>query len=190
MKNSDRMVVYFAGFVLGMFLVSFIMLRRAAKEDAATDPWVEHNAAMVESGAELLPASVPEALTKGRIIGFGFLPDTEQAEERVWLLNFDESYPFVRIVETLETGALRYMAADQIKIILAEGQDVAELKPMLDALNLRMRMFNRKEGLAVVGVLHTGIDAVPETLAAIQPWSENFDRAEPDWMLIKDQRQE
>jgi hypothetical protein len=56
---------------------------------------------------------------------------------------------------------------------------------MLDELGLRLRMFNRKEKIAVVGVLHTGIAAVPDTLDAIQPWAELFDQAEPDWILFK-----
>ena len=30
-------------------------------------------------------------------------------------------------------------------------------------------MFNRKEGLAVIGVLNTQIDAVPSTIEALQP---------------------
>jgi hypothetical protein len=52
------------------------------------------------------------------------LPDIEEAEERVWLLNFDKTYPYIRVVETIATGEFSFMAADQISIYLAEGVDV------------------------------------------------------------------
>ena len=87
---------------------------------------------------------------------------------------FPESYPYVRVVETLSDGNLNYMAADQVKVRLAEGVDVTDLKPMIDALGIRLRMFNRKERAVVLGVLHTGIDAVPDTLEALRPWRISF----------------
>ncbi len=184
-RNGDRIMVYFAGFLIGMMLVSLILSRRAARERAQNDPWMEHNAAMVEAGVAPLPESAPEIMRHGRILDYGLLPDEDNPEERVWLLNFDESYPFVRVVEDMATEELGFMAADQITIQLADGIDVTQLKPMLDELGLRLRMFNRKEQVAVVGVLHTGISAVPDTLTAIQPWSEKFEKAEPDWILFK-----
>jgi hypothetical protein len=79
------------------------------------------------------------------------------------------------------------MAADQISIHLAEGVDVTKLKPMLDELGLRLRMFNRKEDLAVIGVLNTQIDAVPTTLEALQPWSDLFESAEADLLRFQGQ---
>jgi hypothetical protein len=79
------------------------------------------------------------------------------------------------------------MAADQISIHLAEGVDVTELKPMLDDLGLRLRMFNRKEGLAVIGVLNTQIDAVPATIEAVQLWSDLFESAEADVLRFQGQ---
>lgn len=183
--GNNRIVVYFGGFLLGMILVSLIMSRRAAREQGRVDPWLEHNEEMVEAGAEPLPQQVPSSIREGRIIDYGMLPDEAEPRERVWLLNFDESYPYVRVIQNITTGELSYMAADQIKIVLAEEVDVTELKPMLDQLGLRLRMFNRKEKIAVVGVLHTGISSVPDTLAAIHPWSELFEKAEPDWILFK-----
>ena len=185
MKQADRTLVYFGGFVLGMVLVSFITMRREAKQDAANDPWLQHNVAMVEAGAAQLPDTVPEPLKIGRMLDFGYLPNEENASERVWLLRFKDSYPNVRLVQDVESEELTFMAADQIKVLLGDGQDVTGLKPMLDDLGLRLRMFNRKEKLAVVGVLHTGIGAVPETMEAIQPWSELFESVEPDWILLK-----
>lgn len=180
MKNSDRIIVYLVGFTLGMLLVSVILSRRAAREEAAVDPWVAHNAEVIASGAEPLPSGMPASIHKGKIIDFGFLPHVDAPAERVWLLNFDKSYPYVRAVEDLDSGEFSYMAADQITILLAEGVDVTELKPMLDELGLRVRMFNRKDRLVVVGVLNTQIDAVPATIRAVQPWSELFVTALPD----------
>ena len=100
-------------------------------------------------------------------------------------LNFKKKYPFVRVTEDLQTGAFEYMAADQIKLKLADGIDVTELKPMLEALNLRLRMFNRKEQIAVIGVLNTEIDAVPVTIEAVQPYATLFSKAEPDFLEFK-----
>jgi hypothetical protein len=185
MSGGNRIVVYFAGFLIGMMLVSLIMSRRAEREQASVDPWAAHNVAMLEAGAEALPERVPASMQQGLILDYGLLPGESDPRERVWLLNFKESYPYVRVVEEIPTGKLTYMAADQIKLSLADGVDVTALKPMLDELGLRLRMFNRKEKIAVVGVLHTGIAAVPDTLDAIQPWAELFDQAEPDWILFK-----
>lgn len=185
MSGGNRVIIYCAGFLLGMLLVSLIMSQRAAREQAAIDPWLTHNAAMLDAGAEPLPGSVPTPIRQGQMIDYGLLPDEAEPRERVWLLNFKQSYPYVRVVEDIASGNCTYMAADQIKIHLADDVDVTELKPMLDQLGLRLRMFNRKEQLAVVGVLHTGISAVPDTLTAIQPWSGLFETSEPDWILFK-----
>lgn len=183
--GSHRIITYFAGFLIGMMLVSLIMSRRAAREQAKADPWKTHNLEMVAAGAAPIPEGAPGPIKNGLILDYGLLPDQADATERVWLLKFEESYPYVRVVENIADGKLGYMAADQIKITLTEDVDVTELKPMLDQLGLRLRMFNRKEKIAVVGVLHTGISAVPDTLAAIEPWTELFDNAEPDWILFK-----
>jgi hypothetical protein len=77
------------------------------------------------------------------------------------------------------------MAADQILIELADGVDVTALKPMLDALQLRLRMFNRKDQIAVVGVLSTQIDAIPATIEALQPYAELFRAVGPDVIEFK-----
>ncbi len=185
MKSNNRIAVYFVGFLMGMLLVSLIMSRRAAREQANADPWVEHNAAMLDAGAKALPERAPESIQRGRIIDYGTLPEGSEPRERVWLLNFEESYPYVRVVEEIKSGEISCMAADQIKLTLPDGRDVTELKPMLDELGLRLRMFNRKEKIAVLGVLHTGIRAVPDTLEAIQPWSDLFAKAEPDRIVFK-----
>jgi hypothetical protein len=187
MKNSQRVMVYLVGFILGSLLVSMILSRRTSKGEAAVDPWVIHNTEAVAGGAEPLPDHMPASIQKGRIIGFGYLPDEEAAEERVWLLNFDKTYPYIRAVETIATGEFSFMAADQISIHLADGVDVTKLKPMLDQLGLRLRMFNRKEDLAVIGVLNTQIDAVPATIEAVQQWSYLFEFAEADLLRFQGQ---
>jgi hypothetical protein len=190
MSSKERIFVYIIGFGIGLLLVSFIMSRRAAKEEQAVDPWVTHNQVAVEEGAEPLPTTLPDALQKGRILTFGYLPNATEPAERVWLLNFDESYPYVRIVEQVVDGSLQYMAADQILINLRPEIDVTEMQPMLDQLGLRVRMFNRKEHLLVVGVLSTQIDAVPATIAALQPWADRFVSAEPDFIRMQPKRPE
>ena len=187
MKNSDRIFVYLIGFGIGMLLVWMILARRTAREEAAVDPWVEHNAQAIADGAEPMPEGMPASMQKGRIINFGHLPDAENPETRVWLLSFEESYPYVRVVQHLETGKFSYMAADQISLHMAEGVDVTKLKPMLDELGLRLRMFNRKENLAVIGVLSTQIDAIPATIEAVQPWAKLFKSAEPDRLRFQGQ---
>jgi len=62
---------------------------------------------------------------------------------------------------------------------------VTALLPMLEALELRLRMFNRKDQIAVVGVLSTQIDAVPATIEALQPYSELFRSVGPDMIEFK-----
>ena len=123
---------------------------------------------------------MPVSIQKGNIIDFGYLPSRSVPSERVWLLQFDKSYPYVRVVEDISSGEFKYMAADQISILLSEGVDVTEIEPMLDELGLRLRMFNREEGIAVIGVLNTQIDGVPSTLQAVQSWSNLFISAQAD----------
>jgi hypothetical protein len=184
-KNSDRIFVYLIGFGIGMLLVWMILAHRTAREGATVDPWIEHNVSAIADGAEPLPEAMPASMHKGRIINFGYLPDAGAPEMRVWLLGFEKSYPYVRAVEHLDTGEFSYVAADQISLHMAEGVDVTKLKPMLDELNLRIRMFNRKENLAIIGVLSTQIDAVPATIEALQPWSHLFESAQPDTLRFQ-----
>jgi hypothetical protein len=83
---------------------------------------------------------------------------------------------------------LRYQTDEELDAtIYMKGVDVTELTPMLDDLGLRMRMFNRKEKIAVIGVLSTKIDAVPATIKAVQPWSELFNSAEADELRFQGQ---
>lgn len=186
MKNTERIFVYFIGFLIGLLIVSTILMRRAAREEAAiTDPWAHHMEAAAAVAAKPLPPEVEPAMLKGSVMSFGYLPTDEPYRERVWIMNFDDSYPYVRIVQNLQSGILEYMAADQIKIKLAPGIDVAELSPLLDTLGLRLRNFNRKHGIVVLGVLNTSIKAVPQTLDALEPWAELIERAEPDTIRFR-----
>lgn len=186
MNNKERVIVYAVGFLLGMLLVSTILTRRAAREEQRVeDPWVRQHGGVLESDFEPLPATVPESIQRGRVLDFGFLPEGAAVEEKVWHLNFDESYPYIRVVENIESGVIEIMTADQILIKLADGVDVTELKPMLDELGLRLRMFNRAERIAVIGVVSTHLDAVPATVAAIQPFAHLFEFAGPDEIIFK-----
>ena len=180
MKNSRRVLVYLIGFTLGTLLVSAIISRKTTKYERVTDPWLMQNARVINKGAEPLPLKMPVSIQRGNIIDFGYLPSGSIPSERVWLLQFDNSYPYVRVVEDISSGEFKYMAADQISILLSEGVDVTELEPMLHELGLRLRMFNRKEGIAVIGVLNTQIDGVPSTLQAVQSWSNLFISAQAD----------
>ncbi len=186
MKNSDRFSLYFAGFIFGAILVSFVIVRRAVREETAEDSWILHHKVIDLVGADPLPDAVESVMLNGQVFRFGYLPDRENIRERVWLLKFKESYPYVRVVENVASGELSYMAADQIKITLANGVDVADLSPMLDRLELRLRNFNRKRGVVVIDVLGTGIDAIPTTLDAIQPWSKLFVSVEPDMIEFRE----
>lgn len=190
MKKWDRILVYLVGFVLGMLLVSVIMTRRAAKEETAIDPWVEHNRAVIDAGAEPLPETMHASMRTGKILDFGYLPSEAAPLKKVWHLNFADSYPYVRVVEDMATGELAYMAADQVVVELAEGIDVTALQPMLNQLGLRLRMFNRKERIAVVGVLSTRVDAVPATVEALQPFASLFSSAGPDVIRFQDRARE
>lgn len=185
MNSSNRITVYLVGFIFGTILVSMIVMRRQARNAPAEDPWLAQQQQVSADGYDPLPAGLPEVMADGHILAFGFLPQKENAEERVWLLNFRSAYPYVRIVENLTSGEIEYMAADQVVLELAPGVDVTSLKPMLDELGLRLRNFNRKYRVAVVGVLHTGIDAVPDTIKALQPWASLFSSAKPDIIILR-----
>lgn len=186
MGNAKRIFVYFGGFIIGMMLVSIILTRRSAKEESKVDPWLAHNQQMIKAGAKPLPENgVPDSIRAGLVIDFGELPNSEAPEQAVWMVTFEDSYPYVRVVQNLDTGEFTYMAADQISIMLADGVDATELKPMLDELGLRLRMFNRKEQLVVVGVLSTDLDAIPATIKAVQPWAQLFRSVEPDYIRFQ-----
>ena len=180
MKNSHRVLVYLIGVTLGTLLISAIISRRTTKHERVTEPWLTQNSRVISQDVEPLPLKMPVSIQRGNIIDFGYLPSGSVPTERVWLLQFDKNYPYVRVVENISSGEFEYMAADQISILLSEGVDVTEIQPMLDELGLRLRMFNRKEGIAVIGVLNTQIDGVPSTLQAVQSWSNLFIRAQAD----------
>lgn len=189
MKHTERYFVFFVGFMIGLAIVSLILMRRAAREDAViADPWTHHLESAAAVAAEPLPPQVEPAMLKGKVLQYGYVPVEGDARQRVWILRFEDSYPYVRIVEDLKNGSLQYMAADQIQLKLMDGVDVAALSPALEQLGLRLRNFNRKHGVVVLGVLHTGMEAVPQTLAALEPWAELIELAEPDYIQFRELR--
>ncbi|MEM7790208.1 MAG: hypothetical protein AAF546_02295 [Verrucomicrobiota bacterium] len=180
MSKQDRIIVYLVGFGIGLLLVTMILSRRAAQNEQVEDPWLRHQQEAAVAGAEPIPEAAPVALRAGRLLSYGMLPEGEEPREKVWLLNFKESYPYVRVVQSLITDEIVVTAADQVVIRLAKNVDVTALKPALDELGLRLRNFNRKERIAVIGVLNTNLDAVPKTIEALQPWSELFESVSAD----------
>ena len=98
-------------------------------------------------------------------------------------MEYKKSYPFVRIVKNHLRGTLEIMAADQVLLRLKEGVDVTDLQAALNALGLRVRMFNRDEQVVVVSVLNDGLSAVPNTLEALEPWSDLFESSTPDYII-------
>lgn len=186
MNKRERITVYVLGFILGSLLVSAIMARRAAQQNAtAEDPWLVHNREAEAMGAEPLPSDVPPSMVSGKVMAFGQLPSEAEPLETVWVLNFDNSYPFVRIVRDNTSAKLAYMAADQVLVHLPDTVDVTALQPALDQLGLRLRMFNRKERIAVVGVLDTALDAVPRTIEALRAYPGLDLVVEPDLIRFR-----
>ena len=185
MKNSERIVVYSLGFILGIAFVSVILMRRVASRDATSDSIQDPMYLATVAKMEALPQDVESVMLKGQILDFGYLPLDSDRQQRVWLLKFKKSYPYVRVVQSLESGALMYSAADQIKLTLRPDVDVTDLSPMLKALELRLRNFNRKHNIAIIGVLDTKIDAVPRTIEAIRKWSHLYQSADPDFIIFR-----
>ena len=185
MKNCERILVYSLGFILGMTLVSMILMRRAALRDTSPDSNLDPAYLTTVATMEALPLNIESVLLKGQILDFGYLPSDLDRQQRVWLLQFKKSYPHVRVVQSLESGALVYSAADQIKLTLRPDIDVTDLSPMLKALELRLRNFNRKHNIAIIGVLDTEIDAVPRTIEAIHKWNHLYQSADPDFIIFR-----
>ena len=185
MKNNERIVIYSLGFILGMVLVSVIFMRRAAFRDKYYDSFQDPIYPATVRRVEALPQDIEQVMLQGRILDFGYLPSDLDRQQRVWLIKFKKSYPHVRVVQSLASGALMYSAADQIKLTLRPGIDVTDLSPMLNALELRLRNFNRKHNIAIIGVLDTEIDAVPRTIEAISKWDSLYQSADPDFIIFR-----
>ena len=185
MKNNERIVIYSLGFILGVVLVSVIFMRRAAFRDKYYDSFQDPIYPATVRRVEALPQDIEQVMLQGRILDFGYLPSDLDRQQRVWLIKFKKSYPHVRVVQSLTSGELMYSAADQIKLTLRPGIDVTDLSPMLNALELRLRNFNRKHNIAIIGVLDTEIDAVPRTIEAISKWDSLFQSADPDFIIFR-----
>ena len=184
MKQTDRIVFFIIGFTIGTFLVSIYFenksLKKEQAEEKVLDAWSQ-----LDDDVPKLPNSLPDVFLKGTLIASGTLINENGEEEKIWIMEFKSSYPFVRIVENISQETLEVMAADQILIHLKEGIDVTDVQPMLKALDLNVRMFNRDKNIIVISVLNRELDAIPQTIAALRPWEELFDSASPDFIQVK-----
>ena len=180
MKLWDRILIYGIGFAIGTLALSFYWQIKSAQSET------EHQRAQDYSVSETelpLPESLPEVFTQGRVRLCGLLTNAEGEQESIWIMEYKKSYPFVRIVKNHLRGTLEIMAADQVLLRLKEGVDVTDLQAALNALGLRVRMFNRDEQVVVVSVLNDGLSAVPNTLEALEPWSDLFESSTPDYII-------
>ena len=162
MKQTDRIVFFIIGFTIGTFLVSIYFenksLKKEQAEEKVLDAWSQ-----LDDDVPKLPNSLPDVFLKGTLIASGTLINENGEEEKIWIMEFKSSYPFVRIVENISQETLELMAADQILIHLKEGIDVTDVQPMLKALDLNVRMFNRDKNIIVISVLNRELDAIPQT---------------------------
>lgn len=172
MKGNERIGVFIIGMLIGCLLVSILVSRREAFKEASDATWTGPGIAFE---GPPLPDEVEPVLREGRLLYHSVLP-----EGAVWVVGFTDRYPFVRVVWNAQTNTFEYMAADQVIIQMHDGVDVAVLKPILDKLGVRMRMFNRRENVAVIGTVSSGASAVPDTLVALEAYADLFLHASPD----------
>jgi hypothetical protein len=184
MKQTDRIVIFIIGFTIGTILVSIYLENKSLKKEAAKEQVLEAWSEMDE-GTLNLPESLPAVFLKGILIASGTLINSNGEDENIWILEYKSSYPFVRIVENVSQQTLEVMAADQVLIHLREGVDVTDFQPMLKALGLNVRMFNREKKIMVISVLNRELDAIPQTLSALSPWNGLFDSATPDFIQVR-----
>ena len=180
MKQTDRIVLFTIGFAVGTILVSSYLQFKENKR--VTGQASESISNSLE--ANPLPDSVPSVFSEGALFDYAEINEDGRSE-RIWLLQFNKSYPFVRIVEDLNTGDCLIMAADQILLYLEAGVDVTEVKSLLDANALKVRMFNRNKNIVVIGVLNNGVDAVPMTLELVSVWTDLVAQATPDYIELR-----
>lgn len=180
MKLWDRIIIYGIGFAIGTTIVSFYWQFKSAQREAERPRQQKYT----NTHNQLpFPQSLPEVFLQGQVLASGSLTNAEGEKESIWIVEYKKSYPFVRIVENQVRGTLELMAADQVLLYLNDGVDVTDVQPALDALGLRVRMFNRDERVIVLSVLNDLLNAVPSTLEALEPWSDLFELSTPDYII-------
>lgn len=182
MKQTDRIVIFIVGFVLGTLLISSIMKNKAYKISRTN----EVNANLFEDFNEFgLPDDFPEILKKGKLIDSRKLVNDRNESVIVSIFEYNNSYPFVRVTYNINNDKMEIMAADQVVIRLKNGKDVTDLAQILNEYGLFVRMFNRSENIVVISVFGDRINAIDNTINSLSVYNDVIDCIEPDYIKIR-----
>jgi hypothetical protein len=179
MKGNERFAVFILGLIIGCVLVSLLINRREVFKENSNASWLGSD---LPASMDMppLPIAVEAVLHEGRPLYYGV-----EDEYHIWVIGFTDRYPFVRVVWDSSNNVFQYMAADQVIIHMREGLDVADIKPALHELGVRLRMFNRRDHIVVIGTINSGISAVPDTLSALEAYRHLWQHAGPDFIRFR-----
>ena len=169
----SRVYVFFLGFLISTILITlYLDFKSSSKEDKINE--------LVTKDHEPFPEKVPDVLKSGRCIDAGFIEN-----EYVWIMEYSNNYPFVRISRNLDDDTIQFMAADQFILKVKDNYKITDFKPILDSLNLRVRTFNKNENILVVEVFNRNLDAFHKTLQELEDWKYMLDYVRPDYIEVK-----
>ena len=180
MKQTDRILIYIVGFTIGSLLIFTYLRNKNIERKLSIESRIDDSGSISDYQ---FPDALPSVFRKGIILTSGELLNHNNQREIIWILEYSDSYPFVRIVYNLDMGTLEIMAADQILLHLNKGVDVTRLSSTLKELGLFVRMFNRSESILVVSVLNMGLHGVPETIEAFRPATHLIKSIKPDYII-------
>tara|TARA_X000000368_G_scaffold12908_1_gene10406 strand:+ start:122 stop:676 length:555 start_codon:yes stop_codon:yes gene_type:complete len=180
MKQTDRILIFVIGFTIGSLLIYTYLRNKTIERDLTIERRIDDS---MTSSHYKFPDALPSVFRTGVVLASGELLNSEKQREIIWILEYSDSYPFVRIVHNLDMSTLDIMAADQILLHLNDGVDVTELSSRLKELGLFVRMFNRSEGILVVSVLNMGLRGVPETIEALMHADSLIKIIQPDYII-------
>lgn len=143
---KEKVGVYAMGLVLGIVLVSLIQRERRSGEESGGRFLGKAIESMIESsGLRNLPEGSPDYLRESRLLDYLLtLPDASGRFEYIWILEVEEGYPRVRVIEQLEqrgpeepwvSQGFSIMAADQVLVQPAPGVEPEALDPYLQSLS-------------------------------------------------------